>query len=271
MQAWRSGCCILIIAVLSACSSAVRKNPLAEWSPSSNFDQHRPRLVVLHATEMDSADAALAVLKSQNPSGRVSAHYLISEDGKIFQLVEDSKRAWHAGAGRWQGMNDINSVSIGIELDNDGQEAFPDVQIEALLVLLADLSSRHALLASAVIGHGDMAPTRKRDPGILFPWRRLAEAGFGLWYADDLPEAPVYFDTAMALQALGYDTRDMPAAVKAYKRRFRGVEATELDALDASILYSLLEQMRNNPAQRLSEDKPPVTDPADGTTHAPIQ
>lgn len=263
---------ILFLALLPVgCATVPQTNALAIWTPSENFDDRKPRLVILHATEMDSADSALRVLKSQNPSGRVSAHYLISEDGKVFQLVQDSKRAWHAGAGRWQGMDDINSVSIGIELDNDGQETFPDAQIEALIVLLADLSSRYALQSSAVIGHGDMAPARKRDPGILFPWRRLAEAGFGLWYADDLPEAPEYFDAAMALQAVGYDTRDMPAAVKAYKRRFRGVEATDLDALDASILYSLLQQMRNNPAQRLSETKLPVADPADGTMHAPIR
>lgn len=267
----RSAILLLALLVPAGCATVPQTNALAVWTPSENFDDRKPRLVILHATEMDSADDALRVLKSQNPSGRVSAHYMISEDGKVFQLVQDSKRAWHAGAGRWQGVDDINSVSIGIELDNDGQEAFPGAQIEALIALLADLSSRYALQPSAVIGHGDMAPTRKRDPGILFPWRRLAEAGFGLWYADDLPDAPEYFDAAMALQAVGYDIRDMPAAVKAYKRRFRGVEATELDALDASILCSLLQQMRNNSTRCLSEDKPPVNDPADRATHAPIR
>ena len=233
---------VLAALSLAGCASVPDTNPLAVWSPSENYDDRKPRLVILHATEMDSAERALQVLKSRNPSGRVSAHYLISEDGRIFQLVEESKRAWHAGAGRWQGMDDINSVSIGIELDNDGSEAFAEPQIDALIRLLADVCRRYGIPARAAIGHGDMAPTRKRDPGILFPWRRLAEAGFGVWYADELPEAPADFDAALALQAIGYDTRDLPAAVNAFKRRFRGSDGSELDALDAGILYYLLKK-----------------------------
>ena len=129
---------------------------------------------------------------------------------------------------------------ILVRFDNDGSEPFTEAQIATLIRLLADLSSRCGIPSTGVIGHGDMAPTRKRDPGILFPWRRLAEAGFGAWYADDLPDAPEDFDALLALQALGYDTRDLPAAVNAYKRRFRGSEGTELDARDAGILYNLL-------------------------------
>jgi len=234
---------LLAAILLPGCATAPpAKNPLAEWSPSDNYDVRLPRLIVIHGTEMASADAALAVLKSRNASGRVSAHYLVTDQGRIVQLVEDSKRAWHAGAGRWRGMNDINSVSIGIELDNDGREPYPKAQIEALIALLSDLSRRYALQPSAVIGHSDMAPARKKDPGILFPWQRLAEAGFGVWYADDLPEPPADFDPVLALRAFGYDTRDLPAAVTAFKRRFRGTEGNELDAFDAKILYSLLQQ-----------------------------
>jgi len=234
---------LLAAMLLAGCATAPpAKNPLAEWSPSDNYDVRLPRLIVIHATEMASADAALAVLKSRNASGRVSAHYLVTDQGRIIQLVEDSNRAWHAGAGRWRGMNDINSVSIGIELDNDGREPYPKAQIEALIALLSDLSRRYALQPSAVIGHSDMAPARKQDPGILFPWQRLAEAGFGVWYADDLPEPPADFDPVLALRAFGYDTRDLPAAVTAFKRRFRGTEGNELDAFDARILYSLLQQ-----------------------------
>jgi N-acetylmuramoyl-L-alanine amidase len=234
---------LLAAILLPGCATAPpAKNPLAEWSPSDNYDVRLPRLIVIHGTEMANADAALAVLKSRNASGRVSAHYLITDQGRIVQLVEDSKRAWHAGAGRWRGMNDINSVSIGIELDNDGREPFPKAQIEALIALLSDLSRRYALQPSAVIGHSDMAPARKKDPGILFPWQRLAEAGFGVWYADDLPEPPADFDPVLALRTFGYDTRDLPAAVTAFKRRFRGTEGNELDAFDAKILYSLLQQ-----------------------------
>ena len=231
----------LIMALLSTgCLHQPKHNPLAEWSPSENFDERRPRLIVLHATEMSSAEAALRVLKTENSGGRVSAHYLIAEDGRIFQLVSDSKRAWHAGGGRWRGINDLNSVSLGIELDNDGSEDFAPAQITALKELLADLCERHAIPRDAIIAHGDMAPTRKRDPSARFPWQELWQAGFGVWYAPVLPEPPAGFDAVLALQAFGYDTRDLPAAVKAFTRRFRGEERDVLDDTDRRILYDLI-------------------------------
>ena len=231
----------LAMALLSSgCLHQPKHNPLAQWSPSENFDERRPRLIVLHATEMDSAEAALRVLKTENSGGRVSAHYLIAEDGRIFQLVSDSKRAWHAGGGRWRGINDLNSVSLGIELDNDGTEDFAPAQMAALKKLLDDLCTRHAIPRDAVIAHGDMAPTRKRDPSARFPWQELWQAGFGIWYAADLPEPPAEFDAVLALQAFGYDTRDLPAAVKAFSRRFRGEEHETLDATDRRILYDLI-------------------------------
>lgn len=230
---------ILATMFLAGCVTVPHTNPLAVWSPSGNFDERKPRLIILHATEMDSAESALRVLKSRNPSGRVSAHYLISDDGKIIQLVEDSKRAWHAGAGRWQRMNDINSLSIGIELDNDGIEPFTEYQIAALITLLTDLTQRYGIPVKAVIGHADMAPTRKKDPGAQFPWRQLADAGFGQWYGESLAEPPTDFNAELALQAIGYDTRDLPAAVAAYRRHFRGVEQGGLDSQDLKILYDL--------------------------------
>lgn len=232
--------CALALMLLSGCVSAPVENPIAQWSPSANFDARRPRLIVLHGTEMQSVDAALAVLKSGNAGGRVSAHYLVAEDGRILQLVADAQRAWHAGAGRWHGLNDINSVSIGIELDNDGVEPFSQGQIDALLRLLADLSDRHGIPRSAIIGHGDMAPARKKDPGVRFPWRQLAEAGYGVWYADAPSEPPPGFDAALALAAFGYDTRDLPAAVRAFHRRFRAMDSDVLDELDRKILYDLI-------------------------------
>ena len=230
----------LPLLMLAACVHQAPRNPMAQWAPSENFDERRPRLIVLHATEMDSAEAALRVLKTENSGGRVSAHYLIAEDGRIFQLVSDSKRAWHAGGGRWRGINDLNSVSLGIELDNDGTEAFKPVQMAALKNLLADLCTRHAIPRDAVIAHGDMAPTRKRDPSVRFPWQELWQAGFGVWYAADLPEPPPEFDAVLALQTFGYDTRDLPAAVRAFSRRFRGEEHEVLDAADRRILYDLI-------------------------------
>lgn len=233
---------LLTLLFLSGCAEVAVKNPLAVWSPSENFDARKPRLIVIHATEMNNTESALLVLKSQNSAGRVSAHYLIADDGKIFQLVEDQQRAWHAGAGRWRGVNDLNSISIGIELDNDGIEAFQPEQIQALIKLLDDLCLRWDIPRTAIIGHADLAPARKSDPSAKFPWQELAQAGFGYWYSDSLNEVPVGFDAVLALRAFGYDTRDLPAAMTAFKRRFRGTEGNELDAFDAKILYNLLQQ-----------------------------
>ena len=170
----------------------------------------------------------------------VSAHLLIRRDGEVVQFVAFDQRAWHAGGGRWRGINDLNSVSLGIELDNVGTEDFAPAQMAALKKLLDDLCTRHAIPRDAVIAHGDMAPTRKRDPSARFPWQELWQAGFGVWYAADLPEPPPEFDAVLALQTFGYDTRDLPAAVKAFSRRFRGEEHEVLDAADRRILYDLI-------------------------------
>ena len=229
-------CCLLL---LSACSVTPTKNPLAQWSPSPNFDIRKPRLIVIHQTEMESAEAALRVLHSQNAQGRVSAHYLIANDGKLYQLVEDKQRAWHAGVGSWQGITDINSVSIGIELDNNGSEPFEERQILALIRLLADLCTRFNIPRDAIIGHADLAPTRKSDPSRHFPWQRLAKAGFGQWYDENLVEVPQNFDATLALKALGYETGDLPAAVRAFHRHYRGIETESLDSEDNKILFNL--------------------------------
>jgi N-acetylmuramoyl-L-alanine amidase len=228
--------------LLSACATTApqQQNPLAHWSPSANYDMRKPRMIVLHATEMDSFTGALTVLKSANAGGRVSAHYLIAEDGQIHQLVADSARAWHAGAARWHGMNDINSVSLGIELDNDGIEPFSPKQIDALLILLADLCKRHNILRSAIVGHSDIAPSRKQDPGIQFPWQQLAEAGFGVWYSENLVEPPPEFNPELALASIGYDVRDISAAIRAFHRHYRAMQSNTLDELDRKILYYLI-------------------------------
>ena len=232
-------CCLL---VLSACTVTPAKNPLAQWSPSPNFDIRKPRLIVIHDTEMDNAEAALKVLHSQNSNGRVSAHYLIANNGKLYQLVADNQRAWHAGAGSWKGVTDINSVSIGIELDNNGSEPFDERQILSLIRLLDDLCTRLNIPRSAIIGHADLAPTRKQDPSKYFPWQRLAQAGFGQWPADNLLEAPMGFDPIFGLKALGYDTQDLSATVVAFHRHYRGIETDALDNEDSKILFNLLQK-----------------------------
>ena len=135
-------------------------------------------------TGMPSGEAALARLR--DGEAQVSAHYLIEEDGRIFGLVPEERRAWHAGRGVWQGEDDCNAASIGIEIVNPGHEfgyrAFPDVQIASVIALIGDIRERWTVPDSRIIGHSDLAPERKDDPGELFPWKRLAEAGHGLWF-----------------------------------------------------------------------------------------
>lgn len=230
---------VMLCIALAACTHAPVRNPLATWVPSPNFDVRRPTLVVLHATEQDSAAQSLDTLRTRNSGGRVSSHYLVGADGRVYQLVADDARAWHAGAGRWGTIADVNSASIGIELDNDGATPFAEPQVASLLVLLDDLTRRHRIPRTHVIGHADMAPARKSDPGVLFPWRRLAAAGFGTWPADDAPPPPAGFDAMQALAVLGYPLDDAAAAVRAYRMRYRGDTASTLDAEDARILHAM--------------------------------
>jgi N-acetyl-anhydromuramyl-L-alanine amidase AmpD len=169
----------------------------------------------------------------------VSAHYLIGADGHIYQLVSDQLRAWHGGPGHWGTITDINSASIGIELDNNGATPFARPQIASLLRLLADLTTRLHIPPTQVLGHEDVAPTRKIDPGPLFPWRQLAAAGYGLWPRAPLVDPPVGFDPWMALGLVGYPLDDRAAAVRAFHHHYRGTEGETLDAADLRILYSL--------------------------------
>ncbi len=153
--------------------------PHVIWHPSPNFGPRRdgltPQFVVLHYTAMDSAGAALDRLC--NPEAEVSAHYLIGRDGTCWQLVEETERAWHAGQGSWQGLDDLNSRSIGIELDNRGNEPFPEPLMRVLENLLKEILQRWSLPPEAVIAHSDLAPGRKWDPGARFDWARLARQG----------------------------------------------------------------------------------------------
>ncbi|WP_454832745.1 N-acetylmuramoyl-L-alanine amidase [Pseudoxanthomonas wuyuanensis] len=234
-----------LLMLLAACAHPpAHRNPLAEWVPSPNHEPRRPILIVLHATEQTSVRRSLDTLRTRNRGGPVSAHYLIGRDGSRYQLVADEQRAWHAGAGRWGTITDVNSVSIGIELDNDGAAQFPPAQIDSLLVLLTDLCDRLRIPRTQIVAHSDFAPTRKRDPNVLFPWQRLAEAGFGIWPAADAPPAPPGFDPWQALQLIGYPLDDRPATVRAFHRRFRGTETDTLDGEDLRILHALTQDGR---------------------------
>lgn len=244
----RLGLALLLMATLAACAGAPVRNPIAQWRPSPNHNPRSAQLVVLHQTEMKSAGAALLTLRTRNAQGRVSAHYLIGSDGRLYQLVAEDVRAWHAGASRWAGLEDLNSASIGIELDNDGESPFTEVQIAALLGLLDDVTTRLQIPRHAVVAHGDIAPTRKRDPGALFPWQRLAEAGFGLWPRAQPAPAPAGFDPWLALRLIGYDLRDPAAAVRAFHRHYRGSEGEIWEPGDAGILHDLQRQLMAMPA-----------------------
>ncbi|MGF1640827.1 MAG: N-acetylmuramoyl-L-alanine amidase [Rhodospirillales bacterium] len=180
-------------------------------------------MLVLHYTGMETAEAALARLT--DPAAAVSAHYLIDEDGTIRRLVEEDCRAWHAGVAFWRGATDINARSIGIELVNPGHEfgyrPFPEPQMAALVELAGDIVARHPIPARNVVGHADVAPRRKADPGELFDWRRLAAAGIGLW--PEPSETCVMDRDAIGamLTEVGYEIEDLFHTLRAFQRHFR--------------------------------------------------
>ena len=210
---------------LSGCTSLPLYTALpVEVRPSPNFAERRPNYVIIHHTTNNTVDQALATLTSR--MREVSAHYMIGRDGRISYLVDEQKRAWHAGDSYWGGNRDLNSSSIGIELDNNGNEPFADAQISVLIDLLRDLTARWSIPPANVLGHGDVAPGRKVDPSALFPWGRLAAAGFGLWCEPPYASAPANADDAVLLAALGYDVTRVSPAVAAFKRHWAPEDAT---------------------------------------------
>ncbi|MEO0982828.1 MAG: N-acetylmuramoyl-L-alanine amidase [Pseudomonadota bacterium] len=165
------------------------------WSPNFNDRKAPLDMLVLHYTGMESASAALA--RMRDPAAEVSAHYMVDEAGVIFRLVPEDKRAWHAGVSSWAGQGDLNSRSIGIEIVNGGHDfplpdgslpPFPPAQIAAVTSLCQAIIARWSVPQARIVGHSDIAPARKRDPGELFPWKTLAEAGIGLWPPDPDPD-----------------------------------------------------------------------------------
>jgi len=232
----------------AACAPAPQRAGVpSRWIGSPNADERRPAMVVIHHTGDDTAAQALRTLT--DPSRAVSAHYLVERDGTIDQLVDERKRAWHAGISRWGGDTDVNSASIGIELDNDGEEPFPDRQIAALLALLADIKARDHIPAANFVGHADVAPQRKADPSRYFPWRTLAAYGFGLWCESPPPEPPPGFDATLALQALGYDVSDPGAAARAFLLHYfpEAPASGDLGPSAQAMLACLVEEARKAP------------------------
>ncbi|HEX7693853.1 MAG TPA: N-acetylmuramoyl-L-alanine amidase [Sphingomonas sp.] len=196
-------------------------------TPSPNFNERQlpVSMIVLHYTGMESAAAALERLT--DPAAEVSAHYLIEEDGTIHRLVPEDKRAWHAGQSHWRGITDVNSASIGIELVNPGHEfgyrEFAPAQIEALIPLMQEIKERYDITRGNIVGHSDIAPTRKQDPGELFPWGQLARLRLALPRPTKNLMDPLWSDAGflLALERFGYEVTDKLAAVVAFQRRFR--------------------------------------------------
>jgi N-acetylmuramoyl-L-alanine amidase len=229
---------------LSACAPIVPHtgDASAQWRASPNAEARRPNYVILHHTSSATLEHALNRLTS--PFSGVSSHYLIAKSGQILQLVDENQRAWHAGISYWGGQTDMNSASIGIEIDNDGAEPFPTVQIEALLTLLAGIQARLHIPRANFLGHADIAPARKQDPSAFFPWSRLAAAGYGLWCEPPYATPPENFDAHLGLAALGYDTSRPERAVAAFKLHFspESMNSAEMSATDQARLYCLLRQ-----------------------------
>lgn len=228
---------LLLALLATACRPPT--NPLAEWHPSPNFNARRPQMVILHHTAEPNFEKSLKVLKTGNSGGPVSAHYLISLDGRLAQLVSEDHRAWHAGTGRWGAFRDLNAISIGIELDNKGTEPFPEPQIATLIRLLKDVVSRNRIHPYMILGHTDVDPTRKIDPNPLFPWARLAREGLGLWPDERLEEPPAGFDPWLALRRIGYPLQDPALTLRAFHIHYRGRDQGDLDEQDRRILFNL--------------------------------
>ncbi|SPF77309.1 N-acetylmuramoyl-L-alanine amidase AmiD [Aliiroseovarius pelagivivens] len=209
--------------------------------PSPNFGPRRdglmPSLIVLHYTAMPDPQEALERLCS--PEYEVSAHYLIHRDGRLFQMVQEDMRAWHAGAGSWGGHEDINSRSIGIEMDNDGASPFSEPQMATLEALLPGIMTRWTIDSTGVIGHSDMAPSRKSDPGRRFDWARLARQGLAVWPEGGADEVnPERF--LKLLSQFGYPVADgVDPLLEAFRLRFRPWHHGPLDACDMGIAADL--------------------------------
>jgi len=216
-------------------------------SPSPNFnDRALPiSILVLHYTGM--VDAAAAIRRLADPESKVSTHYLIAEDGQIVRMVDEDKRAWHAGRAHWRGIDDVNSASIGIELVNPGHDLgyrpFREQQMAALLPLMAEIVGRHGITRGNIVGHSDIAPARKQDPGELFDWERLAKVRLALPRPYKFLTDPHWTDSGflLALERFGYEVTDGPAAVRAFQRRFRPETIDGIvDGECRAILLSLL-------------------------------
>lgn len=208
---------------------------------TTNMSMRRPNFVIIHHTAQDSVGQTLRTFTL--PRTQVSAHYVIGDDGTVYHMVNDLLRAHQAGVSKWGNTTDLNSCSIGIELDNNGFEYFSDAQINSLMTLLGRLKRAYNIPTANFIGHGDIAPTRKNDPNWRFPWKKLAENGYGLWYNDTTGvNVPECFNPIVSLRLIGYDVRDTSAAIVAFKRHWLQDTTRGLNESQKKVLYVLGQQ-----------------------------
>jgi N-acetylmuramoyl-L-alanine amidase len=209
------------------------------WVGTTNFNLRKPNYVIIHHTAQNSCDQTLQTFTL--PRTQVSAHYVICRDGTVHHMLNDYLRAWHGGVAKWGNNTDINSSSIGIEIDNNGFEPFTEPEINSLLNILAGLKKAYNIPAANFIGHADIAPTRKNDPNVNFPWKRLADSGYGVWWRDTTGViVPDDFNQLQALRLIGYDTRDSLAVYQTFKRKYEQIDSSKVFLPeDKKVLYTL--------------------------------
>lgn len=209
------------------------------WVGTTNFNMRKPNFVIIHHTAQNSCDQTLKTFTTAKT--QVSAHYVICKDGTVHHMLNDYLRAWHGGIAKWGNNTDINSSSIGIEIDNNGVDTFATAQITTLVQLLTNLKKAYSIPTANFIGHADIAPTRKNDPNVTFPWKDLASAGFGFWWNDTTGVSlPQNFNSMQALRIIGYDVKDSSAVIQTFNRKFLQQEgSSNLTEEGRKILYTL--------------------------------
>jgi N-acetylmuramoyl-L-alanine amidase len=228
-------------------SKLIKEYPIADsaglmyaenWVGTTNFSMRRPNFVVIHHTAQNSCDSTLRTFTL--PSTAVSAHYVICRDGIVHHMLNDLLRAHHAGVSRWGNATDLNSMSIGIEIDNNGFEPFTEAQMNSLLQLLDRLKRAYNIPQANFIGHADVAPGRKVDPSRYFSWQTLAEKGFGFWFDTTSVEVPLDFNALQALRIVGYNINNPEIAIQSYKIHFVPQDTTRvISDADKKILFDL--------------------------------
>ena len=210
----------------------------ASWVGTTNFSMRRPNYVVIHHTAQNSCEQTLKTFTL--PRTQVSAHYVICKDGTVHHMLNDLLRAHHAGVSKWGNASDINSSSIGIEIDNNGYESFTDAQMNTLFTLLQRLKNAYNIPVGNFIGHADIAPGRKVDPNRSFPWQQLAEKGFGHWYDTTHVQVDSTFNAMQALRIIGYDIKNEQNAIQSFKLHFVQNDSTKvITGADRKILAEL--------------------------------